>query len=254
MCEQNCLDGVDEVYGFHNCSTFDEGDIRVVEGPIFAECTDVRIKVHGQGGHGSAPHLVKDVISAANAIYSALHSIISRNNDSRTSTVFTICNFIAGNPGANTAFPDLATMEGSIRSFDNVSKERVLDRIKKISSDIASAMECTAEVEINFYDIDCPPVINHAAQTQHVKRVANKYFGPEHMSEEGLPDMGAEDFSFFLQEKPGCYFTLGIKKPGTKTIDLHTSDYDFNDDMVATGGYFLTRLVEDRLGVKLLKD
>ena len=111
-------------------------------------------------------------------------------------------------------------------------------------------MECRAEVDINTL---YPEVWNHHTETQHVKRLATKWFGPEHVSEGDLPITASEDFSYFLQEKPGCFFALGTMKPGSKPRGLHTSDYDFNDDMVATGGYFWVRLVEDRLAVSLLK-
>ena len=111
-------------------------------------------------------------------------------------------------------------------------------------------MECKAVVDITrLY----PAVINHVTETGHIKRLATKWFGPEHFSEEDLPISASEDFSYFLLEKPGCFFALGTKKPGTKPRTLHTSDYNFNDDMVATGGYFWVRLIEDRLGVKILK-
>ena len=111
-------------------------------------------------------------------------------------------------------------------------------------------MECRAEVDINTL---YPEVWNHHTETQHVKRLATKWFGPEHVSEGDLPITASEDFSYFLQEKPGCFFALGTMKPGSKPRTLHTSDYDFNDDMVATGGYFWVKLVEDRLAVSLLK-
>ena len=83
MIKDKCLDGVDEVYGFHNISHFDEGDIRVCEGGFFAASTIVKIKIIGQGGHGSTPHKLTDPICAANAVYQALHTIASRNIDSR---------------------------------------------------------------------------------------------------------------------------------------------------------------------------
>ena len=118
MIKEHCLKGVDEVYGFHNIPQFDEGDIRVCEGPFFAAITEVRIRVKGQGGHGSSPHRVRDVITAGCQIHQALHSIMSRNICSRKNFVFTICNFHAGNLGANTVFPDQAIMEGSIRWYD----------------------------------------------------------------------------------------------------------------------------------------
>lgn len=111
-------------------------------------------------------------------------------------------------------------------------------------------MDCRAECH---FDRIYPAVVNHVEQTSHVKRLALKWFGPAHFSEEDLPLTASEDFSYFLLEKPGCFFALGTLKPGDKVRTLHTSDYDFNDDMVATGGYFWVRLVEDRLGVTLMK-
>ena len=114
-------------------------------------------------------------------------------------------------------------------------------------------MECEAEVTFDYGCVAYPPVINHATETQHVKRLATKWFGPEHVSEEDLPITASEDFAYFLLEKPGCFFALGTLKPGAKPRTLHTSDYDFNDDMVATGGYFWVRLIEDRLGVSIFK-
>ena len=248
MIKENCLAGVDEVYGFHNIPNFDEGDIRVCEGGFFAAATVVKIRIVGQGGHGSTPHKLTDPISAANAVYQALHTIASRNIDSRQNFVFTLCNFSAGH--TYNVFPDDAFMQGTIRSYDEATLVRVCQRIEKICTDVASAMECKAEVNINrLY----PAVINHATETEHVKRLALKWFGPSHFSQDDLPLTAGEDFSYFLQKRPGCFFALGTKKPGTKPMTLHTSNYDFNDDMVATGGYFWIRLVEDRLGVKIFK-
>ena len=248
MIKEKCLVGVDEVYGFHNVPNFDEGDIRVCEGAFFAASTVVKIKILGQGGHGSTPHKLTDPISAANAVYSALHTIASRNICSRKNFVFTITNFTAGH--TYNVFPDEAFMQGSIRSYDAETQEKVISRIEKICKDIASAMECKAEVEITrLY----PAVVNPAIETEHVKRLGAKWFGPQHVTDEDLPITASEDFSYFLHERPGCFFSLGTRKPGTVPRTLHSSNYDFNDDMVATGGYFWIRLVEDRLGVNLLK-
>ena len=83
-------------------------------------------------------------------------------------------------------------------------------------------------------------------------RLANKWFGPEHTSDEDLPMPASEDFSYFLHEKPGCFFFLGTLKPGAEPKGLHTSAYNFNDDILASGGYFWLRLIEDRLGVSLI--
>ncbi len=111
-------------------------------------------------------------------------------------------------------------------------------------------MGCKAIVTLeNLY----PAVVNPHTETQHVERLAKKWFGSAHFSVDDLPLCASEDFSYFLHEKPGCFFALGTMKPGSKPRTLHTSDYDFNDDMVATGGYFWIRLIEDRLNCKLFK-
>ena len=177
-----------------------------------------------------------------------MHTIKSRNVCSRENFVFTICTFNSGH--RFNVFPDDAYMTGSIRSYDEDTRELVISRIEKICNDVATAMECTAELDI---ERQYPAVINHPTETQHVKRLATKWFGPQHFSSDDLPITASEDFSYFLQKKPGCFFALGTMKPGSKPRTLHTSDYDFNDDMVATGGYFWVRLVEDRLNINLLK-
>ena len=142
-------------------------------------------------------------------------------------------------------------MQGTIRTYDRETQDKVLERIETIATQIASAMEC--KVELNLKRL-YPAVVNHRTETEHIKRLANKWFGPEHVSGDDLPITASEDFSYFLEEKPGCFFALGTRKPGTVTRTLHTSDYNFNDDMVATGGYFWVRLIEDRLGVTLINE
>ena len=160
MVKEKCLDGVDEVYGFHNMPNFDEGDIRVCEGAFFAASTIVKIRIIGQGGHGSTPHKLRDPISAANAVYQALHSIKSRNICSRENFIFTICHFTAGT--TDNVFPDDAFMQGSIRSYKQEVRDKVSERIKTIATEIAKANECRAEVDIiTLY----PEVWNHHTET-----------------------------------------------------------------------------------------
>ena len=117
MIKEGCLNGVDEVYGLHNVPNFDEGDIRVCNGPIMAQVATVHITVKGQGGHGSAPHNIRDPITCASKIYQALHSIKSRNISNRADCSFTICHFTAGS--TYNVFPDEAFFQGTIRTYDN---------------------------------------------------------------------------------------------------------------------------------------
>ena len=114
---------IDEVYGYHNIPNFDEGDIRVCEGAFFAAVTVVKITITGQGGHGSSPHKLRDPITAAAMVHSALNSIKARNIDNRRNIVFTICHMTSGH--THNVYPDSAFMEGTIRSYDKESLDRM---------------------------------------------------------------------------------------------------------------------------------
>jgi len=121
----------------------------------------------------------------------------------------------------------------------------VLSKIKQICEHTAKAHDCEAEVELNTM---YPPVVNHAVEVENVRRVAKKHFGG--VTDEDLPLTASEDFSFFLQEKPGAFFCLGTKRKEDET--LHSSTYDFNDSVLATGALFWVHLVEDRLNIKII--
>ena len=163
--------------------------------------------------------------------------------------VFTITQLQSGH--TYNVFPDSAFMQGTIRSYDRPTLEVMKRRIREISKNVAEGLECEAEVEIiDMY----PAVINHAEQTQHVIRLAKKYIGEEHFSQEELPLCAGEDFSYFLQEAPGCFFALGSMREDREPMTLHASNYDYNDNLIPTGAYFFTRIVEDRLGVKIIPE
>lgn len=141
-------------------------------------------------------------------------------------------------------------MTGTIRSYDEKVLERMKQRIREIATNTAEAHMCEANVEITD---TYPAVINHAEPTQHVIRLAKKYFGEEHFSQEELPLSASEDFSYFLLEKPGCFFALGTMQEDKPPMTLHTSFYDYNDNLIPSGAYFFLRIVEDRMGIKLFK-
>ena len=167
MIKEGCLDGVDEVYGYHNIPNFEEGDIRVCEGPIMAKVTTVKIKVIGQGGHGSVPHMIKDVISAGAAILNALHTVKSRCIDSKENFIFTLTQFTSG--FTYNVFPDEAFMQGTIRSYNDKTLEIIKSKIKLLAENTAEAMGCVADVSlVDMY----PATVNHKTETQHIVRIA----------------------------------------------------------------------------------
>lgn len=141
-------------------------------------------------------------------------------------------------------------MQGALRTFNKETLARVKERVRTICTSIAEAHECTAEVKlIDSY----PAVVNHKEQTDCVIRLAKKFIGEENFSQDELPLLASEDFSFFTQEKPGCYFMLGSMQMDKQLMTVHTSNFDYNDNLLATCGYFLLRIIEDRFALKLIK-
>ena len=246
MIKEGCLDGVDEVYGFHNIPNFDEGDIRVIEGAIMASSSMVTIKVKGKGGHGSVPHMIVDVISAGAAIIAGLHTVKSRGVDSKENCIFSVTKFDSG--FTYNVFPDEAVILGTIRTYNTKTLETIKGKIEQITFSTAAAYGCTIEIDIND---KYPPTINHKTEVEHVIRIAEKNFGKERVKSDGLPMTAAEDFSFYLLERPGCFYALGTKREGEDYV-LHTSHYNYNDSLIASGALMFVRIVEDRFGVKLL--
>ncbi len=139
-------------------------------------------------------------------------------------------------------------MQGTIRSYNDKTLDIVKAKIKLIAENTAIAMNCVAHVElVDMY----PALINHKTETEHVVRVATANFGADKVKTDGLPLTASEDFSYFLEERPGCFYMLGIKQPG-ENFHLHTSYFDYNDSMIASGGLLFVRIVEDRLGAQIL--
>ncbi len=116
MIKEGCLDGVDEVYGYHNVPNFNEGEIRIIPGAIMAKVCIVRINIYGQGGHGAMPHKIQDVVTATAHTIENLHTVKSRCIDSKENFVFTICHVDSGH--AHNVYPDKSFMEGTIRCYN----------------------------------------------------------------------------------------------------------------------------------------
>lgn len=138
-----------------------------------------------------------------------------------------------------------------MRLYDTALKEKMKERITKVATSIAKAHECKAVC--NIFE-KYPAVINHATEANHIVRLAKKHLGEDNFSTLDLPLSAGEDFAYFLQHRPGCFYTLGTMKEGEKLKTLHTSNYDYNDDLIATGAYFYLRIVEDRLDLTILPD
>jgi hippurate hydrolase len=247
MVQEGCLDSVDEVYGYHNYG-FPLGNLRVRSGPVMAHEQDFCIEIHGRGGHGSSPNLCIDPIVIASQIVNAVQTIVSRNVSPHESAVVSIGQLHAGQ--VNTVIPAIATLGGTMRDFTPSVAALLRSRLEEIVHGICALHGATAV--ITYAKSSYPAVVNAATQTEIVQTVAASISSIQDVSSEGLPLLAAEDFSYFLQERPGCFFFLGTKEScETQHRDLHSDTYDFNDKVLPLAIHVFLKIVEHRFNCVL---
>lgn len=208
-----------EIYSFHCLPEMDFGRIGMRKGKYMASTDELYWTVKGRGGHGATPHLSVDPIVVASHIVIALQQIVSRNAAPMMPTVLTIGK-IQEVGGRTNIIPDTVKMEGIIRTFDEQWRLEAHERIRKISSGVAEAMGAECDL---FIDYGYPFVVNDDACTQQVHDNACAFIGKENVEWLDLR-MTAEDFAFFAQKIPACYFRIGIHEPGTPFSNLHRAN------------------------------
>ena len=205
-----------EIYSFHCLPEMDFGRIGMRKGKYMASTDELYWTITGVGGHGATPHLSVDPILVASHIVIALQQVVSRNAAPMMPTVLTIGK-IQEEGGRTNIIPDVVKMEGIIRTFDEKWRLEAHDKIKKISCGVAEAMGARCDL---FIDYGYPYVLNDDACTQQVHDNAAAFIGAENVEWLDLR-MTAEDFAFFAQKIPACYFRIGIHEPGTPFSNLH---------------------------------
>lgn len=233
---------VDEVYAIHTDPFADLGMLRTTPGPIMAAVDDFTITLTGKGGHAAYPQDCIDPIPAALALGQALMSIPARNAGALKPLVVSLTQVHSGS--AFNVIPEIATLTGTVRSFDADLQDRVEHRFHEIVAGIAAAYGVTANLD---YQRDYPATINHAAQAAFAAEVAREVTGAARVVDDLAPEMGAEDFSFMLQARPGAFVFLG-QGVGPS---VHHPRFDFNDEAAPIGASFLARLVEKRNGTEV---
>lgn len=228
----------DAVFGLHNDPGLPFGKIFVKEGPIMAAVDECRIVVNGRGGHGAEPQDAADPIVAGASIIMALQTVVSRNIHPLDPAVVTVGAFNAGI--ASNVIPERAEMVITIRSFDPAVRDKLEERIRGVAVGQAASYGMTATIE---YTRGYDATVNHKAETDFVRDLAKKVVGPENLAEIERPMMGAEDFGYFLAEKPGTYFFLGTARTQNDP-PLHHPKFDFNDDALPIGTNFWVELAE----------
>jgi hippurate hydrolase len=233
---------VDSVFGMHNMPGLEIGEMAVRAGPIMAAFDIFEITVTGHGTHAAAPHLGKDAILAAAEIVTALQSIASRAVDPQESVVVSVTQIHGGDTW--NVIPEDVVLRGTARAFKPEIQDLAEASIRRISEGVAAAHDMTVALH---YERRYPPTINDAAEAEFTARVMEGVVGADNVFRGKNPKMASEDFAYMLNEKPGAYVWLG-NGPGEGGCLLHNPSYNFNDDALAIGASYWSRLVETRLG------
>ena len=230
---------VTSIYGMHNWPQMKPGTVGVNPGPMMAAADRITIEITGKGGHGAHPYLAVDPVLVSAHIITAVQSIVSRNVRAADSAVISLCAMQAGDMGAFSVVPDKATLVGTVRSFSPEVQDLVEKRLHEVCSGVALGLGASAHVH---YERIYPATINTPPEARFAADVAQKLVGHEHVDRQMDPSMGAEDFSFMLQVKPGAYLRLG--QGGEGSCFLHNTRYDFNDDVLPLGAALHASLIE----------
>jgi amidohydrolase len=230
---------VESVYAMHNWPAMKPGTVGINSGPMMAAADRVTIEITGKGGHGAHAYLTIDPVLVAAHIITAVQSIVSRNVKPIDNAVVSLCAVQAGELSAMSVVPGKATIVGTVRTFNPDVQELVERRLQELCSAIALGFGASAAVT---FDRIYPATINSLDEAVFAGDVAEALVGAGNLERNMEPSMGAEDFSFMLQARPGAYLRIG--QGGEGSCFLHNSRYDFNDDILPLGSALHAGLVE----------
>ncbi|NEW97319.1 M20 aminoacylase family protein [Rhodopseudomonas sp. BR0G17] len=229
--------GIDQVYGMHNGPGIPVGAFAISPGPVMAATDAIDIRIEGHGGHAARPHLCVDPVLAGAQLITALQGIVSRNVDPFEAAVLSMCEFHAGN--ARNVIPQYAELKGTVRTMTAEVRDMVEQRVRDVVAGVAQVTGTRIELT---YDRGYPVLVNHMAETDVAIQVARDIAGESNVVP--LPPlMGAEDFAYMLEKRPGAFVFIG----NGDSAGLHHPAYDFNDEAIVYGTSYWVRLVETQL-------
>jgi amidohydrolase len=221
---------VDEVYGLHLTTQTAVGQVGIMAGPAMASADFFDVTVTGRGGHGAYPHLSIDPITAAANVLLGLQNLVSREVSAHERAVLTVGQFVGGTK--HNIIPASAVLRGSLRTFNEAVRRQIKSRLGAYAVDIARAYR--AEARLTFTGEGCPAVVNHAAQTAFVRACATAELGAAALPD-GPPVMASDDMSLFLQQRPGCYFRVGIAPVEEGSYPHHAPEFQMNENGLPVG-------------------
>ena len=234
---------MEAVFGMHNWPGGEVGQFAVSAGPVMASSNEFKITITGKGGHAAMPHTGIDPVPVACQIVQAFQTIISRNKKPVDAGVISVTMIHAGE--ATNVIPDSCEMQGTVRTFTLEVLDLIEQRMQQIAEHTCAAFgaECKFEFVRNY-----PPTVNSAAEADFARSVMASIVGADQVMEQ-QPTMGAEDFSYMLQAKPGAYCFISNGEGDHRAMGhgggpctLHNPSYDFNDDLIPLGGTYWVEL------------
>lgn len=234
---------MDAIFGMHNWPGMAAGQFAIKSGPCFASSNEFHIVIHGKGCHAAMPHLGIDPVPVACQMVQGFQSIITRNMRPIDTGVISTTMIQAGE--ATNVVPDFVTVQGTVRTFTSEVLDLIEERMRAVAEHTCAAYG--ARCDFSFHR-NYPPTINHADETDFVRQVMTEVVGVDNVLE-FEPTMGAEDFSYYLQQKPGAYFLIGNGDGthregghGMGPCMLHNPSYDFNDQLIPLGASLWVQL------------
>jgi amidohydrolase len=232
---------VERVFGMHNWPRMPVGQFAMRPGPVMAAADRFTIRLEGAGGHGAMPHVARDPLIAAAHIVVALQTIVARQIDPIESAVVTVTQIHGGD--AFNVIPQTALLTGTARSFLPAIRDLLEERISGIAGGIGETLGIGVETD---YERGYPPTINSEVETEIAAAAAAEVAGEDKVERNPPPVMGAEDFAFMLEQKPGSYIFIG-NGGGPEAPMVHNPAYNFNDEALPFGASYWARLVEREL-------
>ena len=229
---------IEEVYGMHNYPGLPVGQFGLRPGPLMAAADRLTIEIEGRGGHAARPHISVDTVLVGAQIINQIQSIVSRNVDPLQAAVISICVFQAGS--TDNVIPQTALLRGTARSLTPEVRDLLERRLQEVVTGTAQLYGATAKLT---YRRDYPVTRNHERQAAFAASVAAQVVGQERVDDRFAPVMGAEDFSFMLEARPGAFIFVG----NGDSAGLHHPAYDFNDETIPIGTSYWVKLVETAL-------
>ncbi len=236
---------MDAVFGMHNWPGMQAGQFAASPGPVMASTSEFRITVRGKGSHAAMPHNGVDPVPVACQLVQAFQTIITRNKKPVDAAVISVTRINAGE--ALNVVPDSAVLEGTVRTFSVEVLNLIERRMRELSEQLCAGFGAACEFG---FKRNYPPTVNHESETAFTRQVLTGIVGAENVLPQE-PTMGAEDFAYMLQHKPGCYIFIGNGDGthreaghGMGPCMLHNPSYDFNDALIPLGATYWVRLTE----------